>query len=235
MKTNVTVNTTEMVKKFENLFDKITKTQAEIKTKTAIKNEYIINNANPVFEKVMNEINTAIRLINGVFPLDEISKLLNWNAVRKEQLVNENKSYIQVSFNLIKKQCELLFKIKGRASIFNMFYAEVTTKREWRKCTSLSPEEFHAYTLTCEEFMDIFGTIDNIYVILDLFKEATQETLKELQKKLQELQEQSDKILIPQLEDTKGDDNEKSIVLGELDGYQIVFIKKKQIGKKHIR
>lgn len=185
-----------------------------------------MNNANPVFAKVMDEINTAVRLIDSVFPLDKISKLLNWNCVKKEKLINDNKSYVQVSFNLIEKQCELLYKIKGDLSIFNKFCSKITIKKEWVKCPSLSSEEFHEYTLNCKEFMDIFGVVDNIYIILDLFKENVQMILNELQKKLKELQEQSNKILIPQLENIKEDDNENSIVLGELDGYQVILKKK---------
>lgn len=230
MKTNIKINTTGMVEKFENLLNEINNVQEEIKTKTDIRNQYIMNNANPVFAKIMEEINTTIKLIDSVFPLDKISELTTRKYVKKEQLINDKKYYIQVSLNLAMRQCELSYRGKEERTIINnRFCANVTEQQKWKKCVTLSNTDFNAYTLTCTQFIKIFGTIDNIYIILDLFKENIREILNSLQEKLKKLQEQSDKILIPQLENTKGDDGKNSIVLGELDGYQIILQKKQNM------
>lgn len=163
MKTNLKTNTTGMVEKFENLLNGINNVQEEIKTKTGIRNEYIMNNANPVFAKIMEEINTTIKLIDDAFPLSKISELTTWKAVKKEQLINDKKYYIQVSLNLKMKQCELSYRTK-EGNVSNRFCANVTEQQKWRKCVTLSTIEFNEYTLTCAQFIKIFGTIDNIYI-----------------------------------------------------------------------
>ena len=40
----------EKIVKLESLFEEITNVQDEIKTKTKLRNEYIISHANPIFE-----------------------------------------------------------------------------------------------------------------------------------------------------------------------------------------
>ena len=74
--------------------------------------------------------------------------------------------------------------------------------------------------------MEIFETVDNIYVILDIFEDIVQHIVTALTNRLQHLKEKSSTIIIPQLEDTKRDDENQKIILGEFDNYQIILEKK---------
>ena len=74
--------------------------------------------------------------------------------------------------------------------------------------------------------MEIFETVDNIYVILDIFEDIVQHIVTALTNRLQHLKAKSSTIIIPQLEDTKRDDENQKIILGEFDNYQIILEKK---------
>ena len=53
----------EKIVKLENLFEEITNIQKEIKTKTELRNEYIMSHVNPIFEEIQDKID-RIRLEN---------------------------------------------------------------------------------------------------------------------------------------------------------------------------
>lgn len=70
----------ENIVKLENLFEEIMDVQEEIKTKTVLRNEYIISHANPIFEDIQNKINKYIELIDNTFPLDKLSNTIMENG-----------------------------------------------------------------------------------------------------------------------------------------------------------
>ena len=83
-----------------------------------------------------------------------------------------------------------------------------------------------AYSLTCNKFTNIFETVDNIYVILEIFEEIIQHIINALKNRLQRLKEESSAIIIPQIESSKESDERTKIILGEFDNYQIILEKK---------
>ena len=212
----------ENIVKLENLFEEIMDVQEEIKTKTALRNEYIISHANPVFEEVKDKINKYIKLINNVFPLDKLSNVIMENGKMISKSINNNQYDIFVYFDFKNKKCEYSYKHIGYSSSRNTFSLKVTQQEKW----ITADEQSAAYSLTCTKFTNIFGTVDNIYVILDIFEDIVQHIVTALTNKLQYLKEKSSTIIIPQLEDTKRDDEKSKIILGEFDNYQIILEKK---------
>lgn len=212
----------EKIVKLESLFEEITNVQDEIKTKTKLRNEYIISHANPVFEEVKDKIDKYIKLIDNVFPLDKLSNIIMENGNMKSKFINNNKCEIFVHFDFKNQMCKYSYKYTGYVSSRNTFSLKVTKKEEF----VIEEGQPYAYSLSCAKFMEIFETVDNIYVILDIFEDIVQHIVKALTNRLQQLKEKSSTIIIPQIEDTKRDDEKEKIVLGEFDNYQIILEKK---------
>lgn len=212
----------ENIIKLENLFEEIMDVQEEIKTKTQLRNEYIISHANPVFEEIQNKINKYIELINNVFPLDKLSNTIMENGKMMSKSIHNNQYDIFVYFDFKNKVCEYSYKHIGYSSSRNSFAMKITQQEKW----ITEDEQSAAYSLTCTKFTNIFGTVDNIYIILDIFEDIIQHIVTALTNKLQYLKEKSSTIIIPQIENTKRGDEKEKIVLGEFDNYQIILEKK---------
>ena len=212
----------EKIIKLENLFEEITNVQEEIKTKTALRNEYIISHVNPIFEEIKDKIDKYIKLIDSVFPLDKLSNTIMENGNMKSKFINNNKCEIFVYFDFKNQMCEYSYKYTGYLSSRNTFSLKVTKKEEW----VIEEGQSSAYSLSCAKFMEIFETVDNIYVILDIFEDIVQHIVTALTNKLQYLKEKSSTIIIPQIEDAQKGDEKSKIILGEFDNYQIILKKK---------
>ena len=212
----------EKIMKLENLFEEITDVQEEIKTKTALRNEYIISHANPVFEEVKDKIDKWIKLIDNVFPLDKMSNIIMENGNMKSKFINNTQYEIFVYFDFKNKKCEYSYKHIGYSSSRNAFSLKVT-KQE--KCVTEDGQS-SAYSLTCNKFVNIFKTVENVYVILDIFKDIVQHIVTALTNRLHKLKEESSTIIIPQIESSKESDERAKIILGEFDNYQIILEKK---------
>lgn len=212
----------EKIMKLESLFEEITDVQNEIKTKTQLRNEYIISHVNPVFEEIKDKINKYIKLIDNVCSLDQLPNIIMENGKMISKSINNNQYEIFVYFNYKNKKCEYSYKHKGYSSSRNSFAMKVTQQEKW----ITEDEQSAAYSLTCTKFTNIFGTVDNIYVILEIFEDIIQHLVTALTNRLQKLKEESSAIIIPQLEDTKRDDEKSKIILGEFDNYQIILEKK---------
>ena len=211
----------EKIIKLENLFEEITDVQEEIKTKTALRNEYIISHANPVFEEVKDKIDKWIKLINNVFPLDKLSNTIMENGKMMSKSIHNNQYDIFVYFDFKNKVCEYSYKHIGASYSRNTFALKVTTQGKW----VIEDGKSSAYSLTCTKFTNIFGTVDNIYVILEIFEDIIQHLVTALTNRLQKLKEESSAIIIPQINYKENDENQK-IILGEFDNYQIILEKK---------
>lgn len=212
----------EKIMKLESLFEEITDIQNEIKTKTQLRNEYIMSHANPVFEEIKDKINKYIKLIDNVFPLDKLSNVIMENGKMISKGINNNQYKIFVYFNFKDKKCEYSYKHIGYSSSRNVFAMKVTQQEE---CI-IEDEQSSAYSLTCTKFTNIFGTVDNIYIILDIFEDIIQHLVTALTSRLQKLKEESSTIIIPQIESSKENDEKSKIILGEFDNYQIILEKK---------
>ena len=212
----------ENIVKLENLFEEIMDVQKDIKTKTQLRNEYIMTHVNPVFEEVKDKIDKWIKLINNVFPLDKLSNTIMENGNMKSKFINNNKCEIFVYFDFKNQMCEYSYKYTGYLSSRNTFSLKVTKKEEW----VIEEGQSSAYSLSCAKFMEIFETVDNIYVILDIFEDIVQHIVTALTNKLQYLKEKSSTIIIPQIEDAQKGDEKSKIILGEFDNYQIILEKK---------
>lgn len=215
----------ENIVKLENLFEEIMDVQEEIKTKTALRNEYIISHANPVFEDIQNKINKYIELIDNTFPLDKLSNTIMENGNMQSKSINNNKYEIFVCFDFKNKKCEYSYKHIGYSSSYNSFALKVTQQEKW----VTEDGQSSAYSLTCNKFTNIFGTIENVYIILDIFEDIVKHMITALTNKLQVLKEKSSTILIPQIENTKRGDEKEKIVLGEFDNYQIILMKREEV------
>ena len=211
----------EKIVKLESLFEEITNVQDEIKTKTKLRNEYIISHANPVFEEIQDKIDKYIKLIDNVFPLDQLPNIIMENGKMISKFINNNQYEIFVYFNYKNKKCEYSYKHKGYSSSRNTFALKVTQQEKW----VTEDEQSAAYSLTCTKFTNIFGTVDNIYVILEIFEDIIQHLVTALTNRLQKLKEESSAIIIPQINYKENDENQK-IILGEFDNYQIILKKK---------
>lgn len=212
----------EKIVKLESLFEKITNVQDEIKTKTKLRNEYIISHANPVFEEVKDKIDKWIKLIDNVFPLDKLSNTIMENGKMMSKSIHNNQYDIFVYFDFKNKVCEYSYKHIGASYSRNTFALKVTQQEKWMTEDGQSS----AYSLTCNKFVNIFKTVENVYVILDIFEDIVQHIVTALTNRLQHLKEKSSTILIPQIEDTKRGDEKEKIVLGSFDNYQIILEKK---------
>ena len=212
----------EKIVKLESLFEEITNIQDEIKTKTQLRNEYIMTHANPVFEEVKDKIDKWIKLIDNVFPLDKLSNTIMENGKMISKSIHNNQYDIFVYFDFKNKVCEYSYKHIGASYSRNTFALKVTQQEKW----ITKDEQSSAYSLTCNKFTNIFGTVDNIYVILEIFEEIIQHIINALKNRLQRLKEESSAIIIPQIENTKRGDEKEKIVLGEFDNYQIILEKK---------
>lgn len=212
----------EKIMKLENLFEEITEVQNEIKTKTQLRNEYIMTHANPVFEEVKDKIDKWIKLIDNVFPLDKMSNIIMENGKMISKSIKNNQYDIFVYFDFKNKVCEYSYKHIGYSSSRNTFVLKVTQQEKWVTEDGQSA----AYSLTCNKFVNIFGEIENVYVILEIFEDIVQHIVTALTNKLQFLKEKSSTIVIPQIEDTKRGDEKEKIVLGSFDNYQIILEKK---------
>ena len=135
--------------------------------------------------------------------------------------INNNQYEIFVYFNYKNKKCEYSYKHKGYSSSRNSFAMKVTQQEKW----ITEDEQSAAYSLTCTKFTNIFGTVDNIYVILEIFEDIIQHLVTALTNRLQRLKEESSAIIIPQINYKENDENQK-IILGEFDNYQIILEKK---------
>ena len=211
----------EKIVKLESLFEEITNVQDEIKTKTKLRNEYIISHANPIFEEIQDKIDKYIKLIDNVFPLDQLPNIIMENGKMISKFINNNQYEIFVYFNYKNKKCEYSYKHKGYSSSRNTFALKVTQQEKWVTEDGKSS----AYSLTCTKFTNIFGTVDNIYVILEIFEDIIQHLVTALTNRLQKLKEESSAIIIPQINYKENDENQK-IILGEFDNYQIILKKK---------
>ena len=212
----------EKIVKLESLFEEITNIQDEIKTKTQLRNEYIMTHANPVFEEVKDKIDKWIKLIDNVFPLDKLSNVIMENGKMISKSINNNQYDIFVYFDFKNKKCEYSYKHIGYSYSRNSFAMTITQQEKW----ITKDEQSSAYSLTCNKFTNIFGTVDNIYVILEIFEDIIQHLVTALTNRLQRLKEESSAIIIPQIENTKRGDEKEKIVLGEFDNYQIILEKK---------
>lgn len=212
----------EKIVKLENLFEEITEVQNEIKTKTQLRNEYIMTHANPVFEEVKDKIDKWIKLIDNVFPLDKLSNIIMENGNMQSKPINNTQYDIFVYFDFKNKVCEYSYKHIGYSSSRNSFAMKVTQQEKW----ITEDEQSAAYSLTCTKFTNIFGTVDNIYVILEIFEDIIQHLVTALTNRLQKLKEESSAIIIPQIESSKRGDEKEKIVLGSFDNYQIILEKK---------
>ena len=212
----------EKIMKLESLIEEITDIQNEIKTKTQLRNEYIISHVNPIFEEIKDKINKYIKLIDNVFPLDKLSNVIMENGKMISKGINNNQCEIFVYFNFKDKKCEYSYKHKGYSSSRKVFAMKVTQQEKW----ITADEQSAAYSLSCTKFTNIFGTVDNIYIILDIFEDIIQHLVTALTNRLQKLKEESSAIIIPQIENTKKGDEKEKIVLGEFDNYQIILEKK---------
>ena len=212
----------EKIVKLESLFEEITNIQDEIKTKTQLRNEYIMTHANPVFEEVKDKIDKWIKLIDNVFPLDKLSNVIMENGKMISKSINNNQYDIFVYFDFKNKKCEYSYKHIGYSYSRNSFAMTITQQEKW----ITKDEQSSAYSLTCNKFTNIFGTVDNIYVILEIFEEIIQHIINALKNRLQRLKEESSAIIIPQIENTQRGDEKEKIVLGEFDNYQIILEKK---------
>lgn len=212
----------EKIVKLESLFEEITNVQDEIKTKTKLRNEYIISHANPVFEEVKDKIDKWIKLIDNVFPLDKLSNTIMENGKMMSKSIHNNQYDIFVYFDFKNKVCEYSYKHIGYSYSRNTFALKVTQQEKW----VTEDGQSSAYSLTCNKFTNIFGTIENVYIILDIFEDIVKHMITALTNKLQVLKEKSSTILIPQIENTKRGDEKEKIVLGEFDNYQIILEKK---------
>lgn len=212
----------EKIVKLENLFEEITEVQNEIKTKTQLRNEYIMTHANPVFEEIKDKIDRYIKLIDNVFPLDKLSNTIMENGKMISKSINNNQYEIFIHFKFKDKKCEYSYKHIGYSSSRNTFVLKVTQQEKWVTEDGQSA----AYSLTCNKFVNIFGEIENVYVILEIFEDIVQHIVTALTNKLQFLKEKSSTIVIPQIEDTKRGDEKEKIVLGSFDNYQIILEKK---------
>ena len=211
----------EKIVKLESLFEEITNVQDEIKTKTKLRNEYIISHANPIFEEIQDKIDKYIKLIDNVFPLDQLPNIIMENGKMISKFINNNQYEIFVYFNYKNKKCEYSYKHKGYSSSRNTFALKVTQQEKW----VTEDEQSAAYSLTCTKFTNIFGTVDNIYVILEIFEDIIQHLVTALTNRLQKLKEESSAIIIPQINYKENDENQK-IILGEFDNYQIILKRK---------
>ena len=211
----------ENIVKLENLFEEIMDVQEEIKTKTALRNEYIISHANPVFEEVKDKIDKWIKLIDNRCSRKQWPNSMMETGKMSSKSINNNQYEIFVYFNYKNKKCEYSYKHKGYSSSRNTFALKVTQQEKW----VTEDEQSAAYSLTCTKFTNIFGTVDNIYVILEIFEEIIQHIINALTSKLQRLKEESSAIIIPQINYKENDENQK-IILGEFDNYQIILEKK---------
>ena len=212
----------EKIVKLESLFEEITNIQDEIKTKTQLRNEYIMTHANPVFEEVKDKIDKWIKLIDNVFPLDKLSNVIMENGKMISKSINNNQYDIFVYFDFKNKVCEYSYKHIGASYSRNTFSLKVTQQEKW----VTEDGQSSAYSLTCNKFVNIFKTVDNIYVILEIFEDIIQYLVTALTNRLQKLKEESSAIIIPQIENTKRGDEKEKIVLGEFDNYQIILEKK---------
>ena len=212
----------EKIMKLESLFEESTNIQDEIKTKTQLRNEYIMTHANPVFEEVKDKIDKYIKLIDNVFPLDKLSNVIMENGKMISKGINNNQYEIFVYFNFKDKKCEYSYKHIGYSSSRNVFAMKVTQQEKW----IIEDEQSSVYSLTCTKFTNIFGTVDNIYIILDIFEDIIQHLVTALTSRLQKLKEESSTIIIPQIESSKENDEKSKIILGEFDNYQIILEKK---------
>ena len=211
----------EKIIKLESLFEEITDVQNKIKTKTQLRNEYIISHVNPVFEEIKDKINKYIKLIDNVCSLDQLPNIIMENGKMISKSINNNQYEIFVYFNYKNKKCEYSYKHKGYSSSRNSFAMKVTQQEKW----ITEDEQSAAYSLTCTKFTNIFGTVDNIYVILEIFEDIIQHLVTALTNRLQKLKEESSAIIIPQINYKENDENQK-IILGEFDNYQIILEKK---------
>ena len=211
----------EKIVKLESLFEEITNVQDEIKTKTKLRNEYIISHANPVFEEIQDKIDKYIKLIDNVFPLDKLSNVIMENGKMISKSINNNQYDIFVYFDFKNKKCEYSYKHIGYSYSRNTFSLKVTQQEKWVTEDGKSS----AYSLTCNKFTNIFKTVDNIYVILEIFEDIIQHLVTALTNRLQKLKEESSAIIIPQINYKENDENQK-IILGEFDNYQIILKKK---------
>ena len=212
----------EKIMKLESLFEEITDVQNEIKTKTQLRNEYIISHANPVFEEIKDKIDKYIKLINNVFPLDKLSNTIMENGKMLSKSIHNNQYDIFVYFDFKNKVCKYSYKHTGASYSRNTFALKVTQQEKW----VTEDGQSSAYSLTCNKFVNIFKTVENVYVILDIFKDIVQHIVTALTNKLQYLKEKSSTIIIPQIENTKRGDEKEKIILGEFDNYQIILEKK---------
>ena len=80
----------EKIIKLENLFEEIMDVQKNIKTKTQLRNEYIMTHVNPVFKEIKDKIDKYIKLIDSVFPLDKLSNTIMENGNMKSKFINNN-------------------------------------------------------------------------------------------------------------------------------------------------
>ena len=211
----------ENIVKLENLFEEIMDVQEEIKTKTALRNEYIISHANPVFEEVKDKIDKWIKLIDNVFPLDKLSNVIMENGKMISKSIKNNQYDIFVYFDFKNKVCEYSYKHIGASYSRNTFALKVTQQEKW----VTEDGQSSAYSLTCNKFVNIFKTVDNIYIILDIFEDIVQHIVTALTNRLQKLKEESSAIIIPQINYKENDENQK-IILGEFDNYQIILERK---------
>ena len=211
----------EKIVKLESLFEEITNIQDEIKTKTQLRNEYIMTHANPVFEEVKDKIDKWIKLIDNVFPLDKLSNTIMENGKMMSKSIHNNQYGIFVYFDFKNKVCEYSYKHIGASYSRNTFALKVTQQEKW----VTEDGQSSAYSLTCNKFVNIFKTVENVYVILDIFKDIVQHLVTALTNRLQKLREESSAIIIPQINYKENDENQK-IILGEFDNYQIILKKK---------
>lgn len=211
----------ENIVKLENLFEEIMDVQEEIKTKTALRNEYIISHVNPVFEEIKDKINKYIKLIDNVFPLDKLSNTIMENGKMMSKSIHNNQYGIFVYFDFKNKVCEYSYKHIGASYSRNTFALKVTQQEKW----VTEDGQSSAYSLTCNKFVNIFKTVENVYIILDIFKDIVQHIVTALTNRLQKLKEESSAIIIPQINYKENDENQK-IILGEFDNYQIILEKK---------
>ena len=211
----------EKIIKLASLFEEVTNVQDEIKTKTQLRNEYIISHANPVFEEVKDKIDKYIKLIDSVFPLDKLSNTIMENGKMMSKSIHNKQYDIFVYFDFKNKVCEYSYKHIGASYSRNTFSLKVTQQEKW----VTEDGQSSAYSLTCNKFVNIFKTVDNIYVILEIFEDIIQYLVTALTNRLQKLKEESSAIIIPQINYKENDENQK-IILGEFDNYQIILKKK---------
>lgn len=206
----------EQIKQVEGIYERIQKVEQEIKEKTEKRDEFFLRHENERLDKIKEQLNKYVELLNSTIPLKNIEGLIKQRAMSSEKGGRNYNIRLSLDFSN---------GILGFAYRNNDIYANNGLQSFVPIITKNAKYETQGiYTLSCERYEKLFQRQEiDPEVFIDLLKNIVVEIIQRLEKKLDELQQQAANIFVPDTDTSDNIEGQQRIIIGQFQNYKVVL------------